>query len=218
MRPGTLEEDVWRRDFTVNSLCQSLDGEVIDITGQGLADLVAGGVAHPARPGGDLRRGSAADVPGCAFCGPGWASSLPPGTIEAMRAQAGRISILSIERVSDEIRRMLVAPYPSAGIRGAPAMPGSSTSCSPNLLPLWGSNRAAITPTTSTGTRSRRSTLPRLDLVTSNRGAAPRHRQAPAARLIAPDGRHTFYDHPQIGADMAHGDPEPLAFQQRRDQ
>ena len=45
---------------------------------------------------------------------------LAPGTIEAMRAQAARTSILSIERVSDELRRMLVAPLPERRHLGAP--------------------------------------------------------------------------------------------------
>src|SRR5439155_15909292 len=42
VRPGTLEEDVMRRDFTVNALCQTLEGQIIDITGSGLDDLRAG--------------------------------------------------------------------------------------------------------------------------------------------------------------------------------
>ena len=37
---------------------------------------------------------------------------LAPGNVEAMRAQAGRTSILSVERVTDELRRLLVAATP----------------------------------------------------------------------------------------------------------
>src|SRR5207253_1453650 len=39
VRPGTLDEDVWRRDFTVNALCQTLDGRLIDVTRMGVRDL-----------------------------------------------------------------------------------------------------------------------------------------------------------------------------------
>ena len=55
------------------------------------------------------------------------------------------------------------------------------------------------------------------DLVT--RTAALLHDIAkPPTHVVAPDGRHTFYDHPQIGAEMAAVDTHPLAIQQRRDQ
>src|SRR3982074_377024 len=41
VRPATLEEDIRRRDFTANTLLAGRDGEVIDITGQGLKDIEA---------------------------------------------------------------------------------------------------------------------------------------------------------------------------------
>jgi tRNA nucleotidyltransferase/poly(A) polymerase len=38
--PGTLEDDIFRRDFTVNALCRTVEGEVVDLVG-GLADVQA---------------------------------------------------------------------------------------------------------------------------------------------------------------------------------
>ena len=50
VRPGTLEDDIWRRDFTVNALCQTFDGRVIDVTGRGLDDLRDGVLRTPLDP------------------------------------------------------------------------------------------------------------------------------------------------------------------------
>ena len=129
--------------------------------------------------------------------------ALAPGTIEAMRAQAARTSILSVERVSDEIRRLLVAPAPERRHRRCSARRGcSSRSC----------------PSCVAGDRHRAGRLPHLrrvrahavatvdaappDLVT--RTAALLHDIAkPPTHVVAADGRHTFYDHPQVGAEMA---------------
>lgn len=38
--PGTLEDDIFRRDFTVNALARTVEGELVDLVG-GLADLEA---------------------------------------------------------------------------------------------------------------------------------------------------------------------------------
>src|ERR1700730_15453949 len=50
VKPGTLEEDVWRRDFTVNALCQTLDGQGLDLTGGGLDALRSGVLRTPRAP------------------------------------------------------------------------------------------------------------------------------------------------------------------------
>jgi len=38
VKPGTLEDDIFRRDFTVNALVRTVNGEIIDLVG-GLSDL-----------------------------------------------------------------------------------------------------------------------------------------------------------------------------------
>jgi poly(A) polymerase len=48
--PGTLKEDVLRRDFTVNTLLMDWDGSVLDLTGRGLADLESRRIVTPLEP------------------------------------------------------------------------------------------------------------------------------------------------------------------------
>jgi poly(A) polymerase len=115
VRPGTLEEDVWRRDFTVNTLCQTLQGRVIDITRLGIADLRAGVLRTPVPP-----EETFAEDPLRMFRGARFVAQLgfmlADGVIAAMRAQAHRAAILSIERVRDELRRLLTSAHPSRGL------------------------------------------------------------------------------------------------------
>ncbi|HVC42723.1 MAG TPA: CCA tRNA nucleotidyltransferase [Candidatus Saccharimonadales bacterium] len=200
VHPGTLAEDVWRRDFTVNALCQSLDGEVIDLTGQGLADLVAGVLRTPLDPAETFAEDPLRMYRAARFVARlGFA--LAPGTLDAMRAQAARTSILSVERVSDEIRRMLVAPHPSAGIavlRDA----GLLEFVLPELLAAIGVEQGGYHTHDVYGHTVETVDNAPPDLVT--RTAALLHDIAkPTTHVVAPDGRHTFYDHPQIGAEMA---------------
>src|SRR2546421_8184195 len=48
--PGTLKDDVMRRDFTVNTLLMEWDGTVLDLTGRGLADLSGRRIVTPLEP------------------------------------------------------------------------------------------------------------------------------------------------------------------------
>jgi poly(A) polymerase len=200
VQPGTLAEDVWRRDFTVNALCQTLSGEVVDITGQGLADLLAGVLRTPFDPAETFSEDPLRMYRAARFVAR-LGFELAPGTIEAMRAQASRTSILSVERVSDEIRRMLVAPYPGAGLavlRDA----GLLEQVLPELVAGIGVEQGGYHTHDVYGHTVETVGYTKTDLVT--RTAALLHDIAkPPTHALASDGKHTFYDHPQIGADMA---------------
>lgn len=115
---GTLDEDLARRDFTVNALAASLAdgrfGETVDPFG-GLADLAAGRLRTPLDPAttfGDdpLRMLRAARF--AAQLG----FDVVPEAVEAMADAADRIEIVSPERVTDELNKLLASPAPQTGL------------------------------------------------------------------------------------------------------
>jgi poly(A) polymerase len=200
VRPGTLAEDIKRRDFTVNALCQTLDGRVIDLTEQGLADLHAGVLRTPLKPAetffeDPLRMYRAARfVAQLGF-------TLAPGTIEAMRAQAHRTSILSVERISDELRRLLVGAHASAGIEVLRES-GLLDHVLPELVAARGIEQGGFHTHDVYGHSIAAVDEAPRDLVT--RTAALLHDIGkPSTHAIAVDGHHTFYDHASVGAEMA---------------
>jgi len=115
VRWGTLEQDVQRRDFTVNGLVVTADGEVIDLVG-GVADLESGVV----RAIGDPSRRFAEDqlrmLRAVRFaCQLGFA--VEEKTAHAIQAQAARITTVSWERIRDELLRILATPRSAQGVR-----------------------------------------------------------------------------------------------------
>ncbi len=115
VRPGTLEEDIWRRDFTVNALCQTLDGRVIDVTGRGLDDLRRGILRTPLDPEQTFSEDPLRMFRAARFAAQlGFATA--PGLTAAMSRMAPRSRILSAERVAEEFRRLLVSDHPRAGL------------------------------------------------------------------------------------------------------
>src|SRR5947207_6784101 len=50
VRPGTLEEDVMRGDFTINTALMDWEGTVLDLTGRALKDLEARRIMTPLEP------------------------------------------------------------------------------------------------------------------------------------------------------------------------
>src|SRR3954447_6302450 len=111
----SLQVDLLRRDFTVNALALQLpDVRLVDPSG-GVEDLIAGVLRTPSTPqisfGDDpLRMMRAARF--TAQLG----FSVDDETREAMAAMAGRIEIISAERVRDEFSKLLQADEPRAGL------------------------------------------------------------------------------------------------------
>ena len=106
----TLEDDLARRDLTINAMARSEDGALIDPFG-GAADLAAGVLRHvsPAFAEDPLR------VLRVARFAARFGFTVAPET-EAMRrslAAGGELALLSPERVWQELARGLMEPHPS---------------------------------------------------------------------------------------------------------
>ena len=116
VRRATLEEDLRRRDFTVNTLLMDLDGNIQDLLGSS-ADLRAGVLRTPADP---VR--TFADDPLRMLRAIRFAAELrfelAPDLIPAMRLLSARLAppVISIERIADELRRMLESERPKLAL------------------------------------------------------------------------------------------------------
>jgi poly(A) polymerase len=112
VRPATLDEDLRRRDFTINTLLMDLDGNLDDPLG-GRQDLEARLLRTPTDP---LR--TFADDPLRMLRAVRFASELgfelAPDLLPAMRQMKGRLAapVVSAERIADELRRMLASSRP----------------------------------------------------------------------------------------------------------
>ena len=121
---GTLEDEQLRRDFTINALALSLMpdnyGELVDPFG-GVRDLAAGIIRTPLDPdttySDDPLRMLRAVRFAAKLSTPGFEFKIVPESMESMRALSGRLSILSVERIAEELTKMLATPRPSMAFR-----------------------------------------------------------------------------------------------------
>ena len=112
---SSLEDDLLRRDFTINAMALRLPSlELVDLFG-GVRDLHAGVLRTPGTPS-----SSFSDDPLRMMRAARFVSQLgvevAPEVSEAMTAMAERISIISAERVRDEFVKLIQGTAPDAGI------------------------------------------------------------------------------------------------------
>ena len=121
---GTLEDDQLRRDFTINAMAFSLQkdsyGELVDPFG-GIRDLAAGIIRTPLEPdttySDDPLRMLRAIRFAAKLSTPEMEFHIVPESLEAMRRMSDRLSILSRERIAEELNKMLVTARPSMAFR-----------------------------------------------------------------------------------------------------
>lgn len=114
---GSLFDDLSRRDFTVNALAVSVNeptyGQLIDLF-SGLHDLNAGILKTPCDP--DI---TFSDDPLRMLRAIRFATQLQftiqDETLKSIEQQAGRIEIISMERIHEELHKIITAPFPSRG-------------------------------------------------------------------------------------------------------
>lgn len=121
---GTLEDDQKRRDFTINalalSLCEEDFGALVDPFG-GVKDLAAGLIRTPLDPdttySDDPLRMLRAVRFAAKLSTPELTFRIVPESVESMRRMADRLSILSVERIAEELEKMLATSRPSMAFR-----------------------------------------------------------------------------------------------------
>jgi tRNA nucleotidyltransferase/poly(A) polymerase len=116
VRPATLEEDLRRRDFTVNTLLMDFDGEIHDRLG-GRRDLEARILRTPADPSQTFADDPLRMLRAIRFAAE-LGFELAPDVLPAMRQLKARLAppVVSVERSADELRRMLVSPRPQLAL------------------------------------------------------------------------------------------------------
>lgn len=108
VEPATLKEDAIRRDFTVNALMRNIHtGELLDLTGSGLQDLEHRILRTPLDPSETFRDDPLRMLRAVRFKNR-LGFQFAPGLAEAIRSEKERLSIVSAERIRDELTKMLL--------------------------------------------------------------------------------------------------------------
>jgi poly(A) polymerase len=111
----SLDDDLGRRDFTINAMAVSVPGhEFVDLFG-GLADLGRKVLRTPQAPELSFDDDPLRILRAARFVAQ---LGLTPTDelVEAMRTRAERLGIVAAERIRDELTKLLLAPDPVAGL------------------------------------------------------------------------------------------------------
>jgi poly(A) polymerase len=200
---STAEEDALRRDFTINGMFfDPLAGKLIDYVG-GQADLQTKILRAIGDPPLRFQEDKLRLLRGVRFATT-FDLTVEPSTAAAIRVMADQITVVSAERIAEELRRLLVLPRRSRGVNLLFAL-GLVAPLLPELLPMKGLPQGP--PSAPTGNLWDH-VMQVLDLL----GPSPSFPLAFAALLHdvgkprtmgrTPE-RYTFYYHEHVGKRLA---------------
>ena len=215
----SLTGDLGRRDFTVNAMAVSLPGREFEDPFGGLEDLANRVLRTPAAP-----EDSFSDDPLRMMRAARFSAQLgftvDPSVVAAMTEMASRITIVSPERVRDELVKLVNSPRPRLGLSLL-----TSTGLAEHVLPEVPAlalerdehhRHKDVYEHTLTVVEQAMNLEPRLpfdapDFVT--RFAALMHDVGkPRTRRFQPDGTVTFHHHDVVGAKITRKRMQALRF------
>jgi poly(A) polymerase len=217
----SLEADLSRRDFTVNAIAARLPSlEIVDPFA-GLRDLRDKVLRTPGRPEASFNDDALRMLRAARFAAQ-LGFSVVPEVQAAMTSMASRLSVVSAERISTELTKLICAPGPDGPVRGISLL--VDTGVADQVLPEVPKLRLEIDEhfrhkdvyQHSLTVLARAITLEPAygldgDLVV--RLAALLHDIGkPRTRRKLPDGRVTFHHHEVVGAAMARDRLRALRF------
>lgn len=203
---GTLEDDQNRRDFTINAMAVSLNedsfGQIIDPF-DGLEHLEQKIIKTPLEPGQTFSDDPLRMMRAVRFATQ-LGFSIEPNTLRGIREHRQRLHIVSKERITTELEKILMSPTPSVGF---------SLLFDTGLLPLFFPEMAALQGVEDVSGRAHKDnfyhTLEVLDNVSRRsqniwlRWAAVLHDIAkPNTKKYSKEVGWTFHGHEWVGAKM----------------
>lgn len=113
---GTIKEDCLRRDLTINSLYKNIStGEYIDITGNGLDDIKNHIIRTPCNPN-VTYDDDALRMLRCIRFATRYGWNIDVDTWNGIKNNVKRIEIITQERITDELNKILMTQKPSVGL------------------------------------------------------------------------------------------------------
>jgi poly(A) polymerase len=212
---GTLQDDVLRRDFTINTLLENLHtGELLDLTGRALPDLRAGIIRTPLDP-----RVTFFDDPLRMLRAVRFAARfgfvIDPAAWEAICAEAVRLRPPAIahERIREEFVKIVKLPGPRIRL-GMELLLQSNLLAQflPEMLPMAGCTQGVWhRHDVWTHTLAAMELLPDEARLELRLGLLWHDVGKPATRTEDERGVH-FYGHPAAGAELARAMMQHLKF------
>lgn len=113
---GTIHDDCYRRDFTINALYHNIStGEDLDLTGLGLTDLESGVIRTCNEPDVTMNDDSLRIMRACRFSSK-LGFKIDNDVFNAMKRNIDRLEIISQERITDEFNKILMSGHPYIGL------------------------------------------------------------------------------------------------------
>jgi poly(A) polymerase len=204
--PGTLQTDAERRDFTCNTLMESLHtGEILDLTGRGRMDLEAGILRTPLDPIITFSDDPLRMLRACRFAAK-LGFTIEKDTYQAISENAFRLSYehgIAFERIKEEFSKMLLAPGAITGLKQL-LETGLLAQFAPELVAMVGvtQNRFHLYDVWE-HTLVALGNLPNDSPLEVRLATLLHDCGKPQTRTEDADGNVHFYEHEHVGAEIA---------------